>query len=190
MACPEGKTKDGFETQFGTNHLGHFLLFQLLKPLLLASATPEFASRVVSTKPYDKWVAFGQARTANIHLANQIERLYAAKNLHALSLHPGGIWTSLQRHLDPEFMKKWDTPESRAYLKSTEQGAATTVWAAVGAEWAGKGGKYLEDYSVAVPHGTEGVNPMLGYAKYAYDPRAETKLWELSNRLVGFTETD
>ncbi|KAJ3007588.1 hypothetical protein HKX48_009043 [Thoreauomyces humboldtii] len=209
MACPEGKTKDGFETQFGTNHLGHFLFFQLLKPLLLASATPEFASRVVSVssmghrsspvllddynfekRAYDPWVAYGQSKTANIHFANQVERLYGEKNLHALSLHPGGIETPLQRHLDPSFWKKYDNPETRAYMKSTAQGAATTVWAAVGAEWANKGGKYLEDCSVSPAHGTEGINPMLGYAKHAYDPEAEKKLWQLSNRLVGFTETE
>ena len=90
MACPEGQTKDGFETQFGTNHLAHFLLFQLLKPTLLASSTPEFQSRVVSVSSsghqisgvhfddldlkkqgYEKWTAYGQSKTANIYLATE-----------------------------------------------------------------------------------------------------------------------
>ena len=89
MAAPEGKTKQGFETQFGTNHLGHFLLFQLLKPLLLAGSTPTFNSRVVSLTSighnlspiffddydmkkvgYDKWKAYGQSKTANLYLAH------------------------------------------------------------------------------------------------------------------------
>lgn len=102
MACPEGQTKDGFETQFGTNHVAHFLLFQLLKPALLASSTPAFHSRVVSlsssghryspvlltdlnlkARGYDKWVAYGQSKTANIYLATEIERRYGSRGLHA-----------------------------------------------------------------------------------------------------------
>lgn len=91
MACPEGHTKEGFETQFGTNHVAHFLLFQLLKPALLASSTPEFNSRLVSVSSsgheysrilfddlnlkkagYDMWKAYGQSKTANIYLANEV----------------------------------------------------------------------------------------------------------------------
>lgn len=91
MACPEGQTKDGFETHFGTNHLGHFLLFQLLKPVLLASSTPGYNSRVVSVSSsshsmspilfddlnlkkcgYSPYKAYGQSKTANIYLANEV----------------------------------------------------------------------------------------------------------------------
>lgn len=91
MACPEGQTKDGFETQFGTNHLAHFLLFQLLKPTLLSSSTPDFQSRVVSVSSsghqasgicfddldlkkqgYNKWIAYGQSKTANIYMINEV----------------------------------------------------------------------------------------------------------------------
>src|SRR4051812_20998476 len=114
MATPEGKTKDGFETQFGVNHLSHFLLFQLLKPTLLASSTPEFPSRVVTltsmahkiTPPihedynfernsYDTWKSYGQSKAANVWMANEIERRYGPKGLHATSAHPGLIWSGL-----------------------------------------------------------------------------------------------
>lgn len=109
MACPQSKTKDGFESQFGTNHLGHFYLFQLLKDLLLKSSTPKFQSRVISLASmahlwgqvrfddpnfeqegsYNEWAAYGQAKTANIYFASEVERRYGSKGLHALSLHPG-----------------------------------------------------------------------------------------------------
>jgi NAD(P)-dependent dehydrogenase (short-subunit alcohol dehydrogenase family) len=105
------KTIDGFEMQFGTNHLGHFLLFQLLKAALVSSSTPDFQSRVVCVSStghraggihfddinleapgaYDRWVAYGQAKTANIYMANSIERHYGSKGVHGFSLHPGGI---------------------------------------------------------------------------------------------------
>jgi NAD(P)-dependent dehydrogenase (short-subunit alcohol dehydrogenase family) len=109
MACPQGTTEDGFETQFGTNHLAHFLLFQLLKPTLLASSTPELHSRVVvlsslghrsatvdfddinyNKKEYTPFGAYGQSKTANIWMANEIERRYGAHGLHGLAVHPGG----------------------------------------------------------------------------------------------------
>lgn len=127
MATPQGKTKDGFETQFGTNHVAHFLLFQLLKPTLLASATPEFPSRVVSVTSfghragpvrfddynfekgeYNPFAAYGQSKTANIWFANEIERRYGSKNLHATSNHPGGIKSGLQVHVD--FGDMWEDP--------------------------------------------------------------------------------
>jgi NAD(P)-dependent dehydrogenase (short-subunit alcohol dehydrogenase family) len=164
MATPKDKTKDGFELQFGTCHLGHFLLFELLKPALLKSATPEFPSRVVSvssighrsgevrfhdlgfTEPnsYQPWAAYGQAKTANIYLANEIERRYGSRNLHATSLHPGGIFTGLQVHV-MDMMKQFDTPEIRKVVKSSGQGASTSVYAALSEEWKHKGGKYLSD---------------------------------------------
>lgn len=118
MAVPEREaTKDGFESQLGVNHLSHFLLFQRLKNTLLASATAEFPSHVVSVssvghrvagvvfddlqleKPdaYSPWKAYGQAKTANIYFANEIERRYGSKNMHAFSLHPGGIWARATR---------------------------------------------------------------------------------------------
>ena len=108
MATPKGRTEDGFETQWGVNHVAHFLLFQLLKPTLLASSTPQFNSRVVclsssahgqspvlfgdfdlEKRGYDPWIAYGQTKTANIYLATEIERRYATRGLHANAVHPG-----------------------------------------------------------------------------------------------------
>jgi len=201
-------TTSGHETQFGTNHLGHFLLFQLLKPTLLASSTTAFQSRVVALTScghrvsaehfdnlsldgeYDAWVAYGQSKTANIHMANQIERLYGARGLHALAVHPGGIVTELRRHMSPSAAARWENPEVVALFKSVEQGAATSVWAAVAKVFEGNGGKYLEDCSVAEPVKPELMYDLTkpGYAPYAYDEEMEKKLWEVSCELVGVSD--
>lgn len=202
MATPTlEKTADGFEGQFGTNHLAHFLLFQLLKPALLRSSTPEFASRVVALSSmghrsggvqfgnygfergdYGPWVAYGQSKTANIYMANEIERRYGGRGLHALSVHPGGIMTGLQVHMSQETKDSFAKNEAiMRTIKSPAQGAATTLWAAVGREWEGKGGRYLEDCHEAEPH-QGGAD---GYAKWAYDEEAEKRLWADSCRMVG-----
>lgn len=206
MACPESRTHDGFETQFGTNHLGHFLLFQLLKPLLLSSSSPTSASRVIMvssrghrSKPvqlddldfskagYSPWAAYGQSKTANIWMANQIERAYGGRGLHALSLDPGGIATGLQKHIDPAIIERFSKdPEIIRFSKSTEQGAATTVWAAVGKVWEGRGGKYLEDCKESQPRKAGGTSPQdEGYAPWAFDEEGEMRLWKVSCKLVG-----
>ena len=211
MATPPGRTVDGFETQFGTNHLGHFLLFQLLKPTLLASSTPDFNSRVVSVSSvghrwspirfqdynfeeknsYQPFLAYGQSKTANIYLANYIDRHYGSKGLHATSLHPGGIWTALQRHAPAEQMNQWkDQPVVQNYLKSPEQGAATSVYAAVSKEWEGKGGKYLSNCEIMGP-AKEATDIGTGddrYAEWAYDEENEDRLWKDSCKFVGVEE--
>jgi NAD(P)-dependent dehydrogenase (short-subunit alcohol dehydrogenase family) len=207
MATPEGTTEDGFETQFGTNHLAHFLLFQLIKPALLRSSTPEFQSRVVSvssmghryfppkmdnlmlTGKYEANQAYANSKTANIYFANEIERRYGNQGLHAFSLHPGGIWTGLQIHTPADAMKAFKANEQvQKYMKSVEQGAATSVWAAVAKVWEGKAGKYLEDCQISPPV-PEGYSLLdTGYEKWAYDPENEAKLWKLSNEWVGFQE--
>lgn len=203
MATPTLEhTKDGFEGQFGTNHLAHFLLFQLLKPTLLASSTPELNSRVVALSSmghrsgginfedcnfqnggYSAWRAYGQSKTANIYMANEIERRYGGKGLHALSLHPGGIATGLQVHMSEEAKAGFAKDEKvRNYMKSPAQGAATTVYAAVSKEWEGRGGRYLEDCAEA----EENVRgAMEGYASWAYDEEGEKRLWRDSCAMVG-----
>lgn len=210
MATPEGRTVDGFETQFGTNHLGHFLLFTLLRDTLLASSTPQFNSRVVALTsvghraggiqpddynfektPYDPWLAYGQAKTANIYMANEIERRYGARGLHGLSLHPGGIRTNLQQHVDDAVAADWN--KDMRIWRSTEQGAATTVYAAVSKEWEGKGGRYLAncvEQGPMVPG-----NPMVvlneeGYAPWAYDVESARRLWRDSCRFVGVEDDE
>lgn len=207
MVTPEGLTEDGFETQFGTNHLAHFLLFQLVKPALLASSTPDLQSRVVAlsslghryfppkmenlmlTGAYDANHAYAHSKTANIWFANEVERRYGAQGLHALSLHPGGIMTGLQVHVPSEQKEMWKkVPQIQKKMKSTEQGAATTVWAAIAKVWEGKGGRYLEDCQVSGPV-KEGFFVMdTGYVEWTYDPENEQKLWKLSNEWVGFKE--
>ncbi|KAJ3173879.1 hypothetical protein HDU87_007289 [Geranomyces variabilis] len=209
MACPYSLTVDGYETQFACCHLGHFLLFQLLRPHLLRGSTPEFNSRYVSlssighrgstvdftdinfkTREYNGWTAYGQAKTANIWMANEIERRFGAQGLHATSVHPGGILTPLQRHLSEETISQWKVPAVHVHMKSPPQGAATTVWAAVSREWEGKGGKYLAEVDVAEPQGVdaEGKPTPGGYKPWAYDAEGARKLWEVSNEMVGFSE--
>ncbi|KAF7194227.1 Oxidoreductase calI, partial [Pseudocercospora fuligena] len=212
MAVPEGKTKDGFEMQFGTNHVGHFYLFQLLKDTLLKSATPEFPSRVVSVSSfghrmgevrfddynfersgsYDPWASYGQAKTANIYFSNEIERRYGSKNLHSTSLHPGGIWTGLQDHLggaDGDMGKGNEAVSG--YMKSPAQGAATSVYAALSAEWANKGGRYLSNCVEEKPFAHPG-EPMYvpddGYETWAYDEAKEGRLWTDSLKMVGVAD--
>ena len=204
MATPKGKTADGFETQFGTNHLAHFLLFQLLKSTLLASSTPNFNSRVVTVSSsghrvsgiltedynfehteYNPWVAYGQSKTANIYVANEIERRYGYQGLHALSLNPGGIWTELYVHVSAVEQESWSEDEAiRQFMKSSAQGAATTVYAAISKDWEGKGGRYLENCADTSPILEPGpISP--GYAPHAYDEEKEKKLWLDSLKLVG-----
>lgn len=171
MACPEGKTVDGFETHIGTNHFGHFLLFHLLRPTLLASSTSEFQSRVVSVSSaghrmrpihfdnlnwetgYTKFGAYGQSKTANIYLANSIEKHYGSKGLHAVSVHPGVIIdTELPRHMDEaDFALLGGLDSLTKIAKSMPQGAATTVWAAISKHFESKGGVYCADVGESGP---------------------------------------
>ncbi|KAF2263199.1 short-chain dehydrogenase [Lojkania enalia] len=207
MMNPEGRTADGFELQFGTNHLAHFLLFQLLKDTLLKSATPEFASRVICVSStghrwgqvhfdninlegiYTPEGGYGQSKLCNIYMANELDRRYGKKNLHGFSLHPGAIWTGLQIHYAKEVMDTYKSMDSiTLHMKSAEQGAATSVWAALAKYLEGKGGIYLEDCGVAPP-ATEGygdIDP--GYESYAYDEEKENKLWKLSLELIGLPD--
>ncbi|KAH6629324.1 WW domain-containing oxidoreductase [Boeremia exigua] len=201
-------TTDGFEAQFGTNHLGHFLLFQLLKSALLRSSTPDFQSRVVvlsssahrlssilpddynfENTPYNDFIAYGQAKTANLYMSNEIERRYGAKGLHSLAVHPGGIMTELTRHLSSDFLENFSqNKELAANLKSIPQGAATTVLAAIGKEYEGVGGKYLEDAGEWGPvegDDSNGLDTKPGHAKWAFDQEKAEQLWKDSCKFVG-----
>jgi NAD(P)-dependent dehydrogenase (short-subunit alcohol dehydrogenase family) len=181
------------------------LLFQLLKEALLNSYTPSFHSRVVNlssmahrrspllvddynfeSTPYNDWLAYGSAKTANIYMTNAIERYYGSKGLHGLAVHPGAVMTELARHMDPAVIAMISKdPKIPLYLKSVEQGAATTVLAAIGKEYEGVGGKYLEDAGEWGPAGddVDGYEP--GYAAWAFNPELEDRLWKDSLRLVG-----
>lgn len=209
MATPQGKTADGFELQFGTCHLAHFLLFQLLKPTLLASSTPGFNSRVIALSSsghrtggiqfddynfekheYSPWAAYGQAKTANIYFVNELDRRYGSKGLHGLSVMPGGIRTGLQKHVGDAIKESMSKNETmRNFAKSPAQGAATTMYAALSKEWEGKGGRYLEDCAEAELVKTSGpISP--GYAPHAYNEEGEKRLWVDSLRFVGLEDDD
>ena len=204
MASPEMETIDGFESQFGINHLAHFLFFMLLKDTMLKSSTPEFASRVVNVSSmghmagevqfgdygfkegtYSPWAGYGQSKTGNIYMANEIENRYGKQGLHGLSLHPGGMWTGLQKYIPPEQMAQWkERPNVDNILKSHEQGAATTVMAAIGKEYEGKGRLYLEDCDTAEPTKENGED---GYVPHAFDREKEARLWDDSLKMVGLS---
>ncbi|GAM83329.1 hypothetical protein ANO11243_013160 [Dothideomycetidae sp. 11243] len=210
MAPPHALTKEGFESQLGTNHFAHFLLFQLLKPALLSSWTSDFSSRVVTvsssghkistfdlentdysrTKDYDKWRCYGESKTANIWMANEIERRYGGVGVHAISVHPGPIFTSsLGRSLtdtDMAVMESFRIPDN--VRKTPAQGAATQVWCATAGELEGKGGFYAADCGVA-ELGPEKGNyiGLSGYAPHAYDEAGSRRLWDISCDAVGIS---
>ncbi|MGI5175600.1 SDR family NAD(P)-dependent oxidoreductase [Dactylosporangium sp. CA-152071] len=206
MAAPFTQTADGFELQFGTNHLGHFALVQGLLPRLLEGAAQAGEARVVSVssaghrrsdvhlddpnfrdRPYDRWQAYGQSKTANVLLAVELDRRHTGDGIVANALHPGGILTPLQRHLSVEEQVElgWIDEQGRPLqdFKTTGQGAATSVYAAVSPDLAERGGQYLEDCAVAAEYG--GSGPFCGYMPYARDPKRAAELWERSEDWVG-----
>lgn len=206
MACPLSRTEDGLEMQIGTNHFGHYLLSVLLGPALERGATAQRQARVVSlssighrrspvnfedpqyfTRPYDKWEAYGQAKTANSLFAVGFTAHFKDRGITANAVMPGGIMTPLQRHLPREEMIAFgwidDTGKVNERFKSPEQGASTSVWAAVGAELEGVGGLYLENCGEAAPF--DRANPFVGVMDYALDPEAAERLWALSRKVTG-----
>lgn len=208
MAIPERRTtKDGFEEQMGVNYFGHFLLFQLLKPALLLASNPDFASRVVNVSSsghrqssvdldnlnfeepgtYTGWVGYGQSKTAVIYMTNEIERRYSSQGLHGMSINPGGIDTGLQVHVQAMIDEAKKNPETRKGMKSLEQGAATTLVAAVDKELEGKGGFYLHDCAVQEKTDSK-VRGGPGVASYAMDEEKARQLWDISSKLVGYEE--
>ncbi|WSQ07307.1 SDR family NAD(P)-dependent oxidoreductase [Streptomyces sp. NBC_01231] len=202
MACPETRVGPGWEAQFATNHLGHFALVNRLWP-----AIEPGGARVVSVSSrghhfsgirwddvdwqdgYDKWQAYGQAKTANVLFAVHLDRLARDRGVQAFALHPGGILTPLQRHLPREEMvaNGWidedGTPIPQEGMKTPEQGAATQVWAATSPRLAGLGGVYLEDCDIADPAPADGERT--GVKDYAIDPEQAARLWDLSADRTG-----
>ncbi len=204
MACPYGTTQDGFELQFGTNHLGHFLMTGLIAPALIAGAPARIVS--VSSRghhqspvlfddigfekhPYDKWEAYGQSKTANILFARELERRLGKQGVHANAIHPGVIMTDLARHMQPEdFTLLPERAAARGVemtIKPVEAGAATQVYAATAPELEGIGGVYLEDCHIAEVDDHE--NAPEGVKSYALDSEAAQRLWSISEELVGET---
>ena len=206
MACPQTYTAQDLEMQIGTNHFGHFVLTTLLARALMNGSEADRASRVVSlssighrrspvnfddphyrNRPYEKWDSYGQAKTANALFAVGFNQRFADLGVNANSVMPGGIMTPLQRHLPREEMVAmgWmdEAGKVNERFKSTEQGAATSVWAAVGPELEEVGGLYLENCAQALPWTQE--NPFEGVMPYAVDPEAADRLWALSEETTG-----
>ncbi|KAJ5190976.1 NAD(P)-binding protein [Penicillium cinerascens] len=205
-------TDSGHELHLATNHLSHFLFFQLLKPALLTASSPDFQSRVVMVassghrrrsglNPSDNYHfqngdyepnrAYSQSKLANIYMANEIERRYGSVGLHALSVHPGAVATAIGRHLPVEVIQKMAQNQGLLRnLKDIPQGAATTVWAAVSKGLEGKGGLYLSDCSVAEEDDLDESIYSGKYASYAFNPDEEARLWKDSLEMVGLPKDE
>jgi NAD(P)-dependent dehydrogenase (short-subunit alcohol dehydrogenase family) len=205
MACPFGKTVDGFEMQFGTNHLGHFVLMnriaKLLKPggrlVNLSSAGHRFADVDLEDPnfehaPYAEFEAYGRSKTANILYAVEFDRRHRTDGTRAVAVHPGAIKTELSRHMARGAAEAMITGINDRLLasgkpafqyKTIPQGAATTVWAAVVASAADVGGRYCEDCHVAEVESSRDLRG--GVQPYALDPEHAKALWRLSEDMVG-----
>ena len=206
MATPLLHTAEDLELQIGNNHFGHFVLTMGLTRALLNAAEDDRMSRVVQlssighrrsdihwddphyrSRPYDKWEAYGQSKTANSLFAVGFNERFEEHGITANAVMPGGIMTPLQRYLPKEEMVAmgWMDEEGnvREGFKTPEQGASTSVWAAVGEELEGMGGLYLEDCKVAGAWTKE--DPSHGVMPHALDPESADRLWALSEETTG-----
>ena len=203
MCTPFGHTADGFETQIGTNHLGHMAWTIPLMDLLtqdgggrivnLSSAGHRFGDvdlddLAFERRPYDPWSGYGASKTANVLFSVELERRLGPLGVHALAVHPGGIHTDLGRHMTPELLGEIQERIVQSNpggfdWKSIPQGAATTVWAATTSAFADRGGVYCEDCHEAPvvdadDAGTDGV------LAYAIDPERAAALWDRSMAML------
>lgn len=204
MATPFGKTADGFETQFGTNHLGHFVLVNRIAGLIkdggrlvnLSSSGHRFSDVDLDdpnfdTTEYTPFGAYGRSKTANVLFAVEFDRRHKARGVRATAVHPGGIQTELGRHMTPETIQALvdsintsrpaDAPAFE--WKTIPQGAATSVWAAIVADPDAVGGRFCEDCHVAEI--MEGADVRAGVRSYALDPENAKALWAKSEEMVG-----
>jgi NAD(P)-dependent dehydrogenase (short-subunit alcohol dehydrogenase family) len=209
MATPFGHTADGFETQFGTNHLGHFVLVNRIASLLrsggrlinLSSSGHRYSNVNLDDPgfertPYDPFVAYGRSKTANILFAVAFDKRHRGRGVRAAAVHPGGIQTELGRHVGAgELQKLFDQINQQLAAegkgpfqwKTIPQGAATSVWAAVVASADEIGGKYCENCHVGrvVPDSAVITAVSEGVRGYALDPENAEALWKKSEGLVG-----
>jgi NAD(P)-dependent dehydrogenase (short-subunit alcohol dehydrogenase family) len=211
MATPLGKTEDGFETQFGTNHLGHFVFVNRIAKLIkdggrlvnLSSSGHRFSDVDLNdpnfeTTPYEPFVAYGRSKTANILFAVEFDRRHRDRGVRATAVHPGGIATELARYMPDGAIEAWfqQIQEQRAAageppfeFKSIPQGAATSVWAGVIASADEVGGKYCEDCQIGelIPADSQVSVSSMGLRAYALDPERAKALWKKSEEMVGET---
>jgi len=206
MACPEARVGRGWESQFGINHLGHMQLGLDLAPALekadgarvvALASTAHILSDVHWDDPmfnehaYDKWQAYGQAKSANALFALGVDRRGRDIGIRAFSVHPGGIFTPLQRHLTNEEMAVlgWMNEDGtipdhiKAMFKTPEQGASTEVWAATSPSLAGKGGVYCEDCDIA-KLATEESQRFEHAREWICDDEKAERLWEMSEKYL------
>jgi len=206
MACPKGTTADGFETQFGTNHLGHFVFVNRIASLIkkdggrlvnLSSAGHRFSDVDLDDPnfehtPYTEFGAYGRSKTANILFAVEFDRRHKAQGIRAAAVHPGGIMTELGRHMTQELrdamLKSIEEANKAAgapafQWKTIPQGAATTVWSGFVASAETVGGLYCEDCHVAEPQ--DNPNARSGVRAYALDAERAKALWAKSEQMVG-----
>jgi NAD(P)-dependent dehydrogenase (short-subunit alcohol dehydrogenase family) len=209
MATPFGHTADGFETQFGTNHLGHFVLVNRIAPLIrsggrlvnLASsghryANVDLADPNFERAPYDPFVGYGRSKTANILFAVAFDRRHRGRGVRAAAVHPGGIHTELARHMDAvqltamvdQINQQLATEGKPPFqFKTLPQGAATSVWTAVVGAADQIGGQYCENCHVSqlVPDDAVITPISEGVRGYALDPANAESLWKKSEEMVG-----
>jgi NAD(P)-dependent dehydrogenase (short-subunit alcohol dehydrogenase family) len=209
MATPFGHTADGFETQFGTNHLGHFVFVNRIAPLFRAGgrlinlssaghrfSNVDFEDPNFEHTPYDPFVSYGRSKTANILFAVAFDQRHRERGVRAAAVHPGGIQTELARHMDPsqlqamvEQINQQAAAEGKEpfKFKTIPQGAATSVWAGVVAAVDEIGGRYCENCHVSDVVRDDVVLGLMneGVRGYAVDPKNAEALWAKSEELVG-----
>ena len=201
MASPLMRDARGYEAQFATNHLGHFQLCARLWPALKGDARVVSLSSIghrrspvnledpnFDTTPYDKWEAYGRAKSANALFAIGLDKRGVSHGVRAFAVHPGGIMTDLQRFM-PEEEKRamgWidESGKLNERFKTTSQGAATSVWCAANPQLDDKGGVYCEDCDIAaaVPADDKSFS---GVRPWAIDPAIADRLWALSEKMTG-----
>ncbi len=204
MACPLARDARGYESQFATNHLGHFQLAARVWPLLKAAGP---GTRVVALssigharsgvdledphferRDYDKWTAYGQAKSANAQFAIHLDEIGKSLGIRAFAVHPGGIKTPLQRHLtlEEQIAMGWIDKDGNVnpLFKSVEEGAATSVWCAVSPLLEGEGGVYCEDCNIAA-FWEEGMHPYTAVRPHAVDRERAAALWAASEKMTG-----
>ena len=209
MATPFGNTLDGFETQFGTNHLGHFVLVNRIASLIRAGgrlinvssmghrfSNVDLEDPNFERTPYEPWVGYGRSKTANILFAVAFDRRHRDRGVRAAAVHPGGIRTELGRHLEPDFFQKRIDQINQQLAaqgkapfqwKTIPQGAATSVWAGVVAPADEIGARYCENCHVAsiVADDVTASTIVEGVLGYALDANTAEALWKKSEEMVG-----
>ena len=209
MACPETRIGNNWESQIAINHFGHFMLTKELMDMMADNDGARFVSLSSSAhsltgmlwddihflnSPYDKWMAYGQSKTASSLIAIEFDKLMKDKGVRGFSVHPGGIMTPLQRHLQNEEMvtlgwMKGDGSLSdlaKNFFKTTSQGASTTLWCATSSSLNNIGGVFCEDCDIAKIKSEvdESMQRYFGVADWAVDIDEASKLWELTEKTL------